>query len=172
VSTDNASPLEQLTPEAFGTLAAGLSAPQRTALLGAVGGMVDGRENVLAALRRKGLVGATPKTWQSLTALGWRLRAALLVPPGTFGSFVAQKLLSGGMHWKELPSFTLRPRFEVEAFEGAANAYVDVRQLNGTVNEDGLTQAEGLLRAAGYGVVRTEGRSPRLLVSPAPKEGE
>lgn len=159
-------PLEQLTPEAYGTMAAGLSGPQRAVMLKAVGGMVDGRENVLSALRRKGLVGGTPRSLQNLTGLGWRLRAGLLVTPGSFGSGVVQTLLDGGMHWRELPSGSLRLHFEVETFEGGKNVYVSVRQLNGSVNEEGLAQAEGLLRKAGCGVQRTDGRAPRLLVSP------
>ncbi|MFC4328370.1 hypothetical protein ACFPC0_11080 [Streptomyces andamanensis] len=159
-------PLEQLTPEAYGTLVAGLSEPQRTALLGAVGGMLSCRENTLAALRRKGLVGATPQTMQNLTALGRRLRAGLLVPPGTFGSAVVQALLDGGLPWDELPSGTLRPRCRIETFEGATTAYVDTRALNGTANEEALVTAEKVLLAAGFHVTRTEGRSPRLLASP------
>lgn len=158
----------QLTPAAYGTLAAGLSGPQRAVLKGAVGGMVDGRQNVLAALRRKGLVGGTPGTMQNLTVLGWRMRAALLVLPGSFGSAVVQALLDGGMTWEALPGGTLRrPRFRIETFEGATSAYVDTRALNGTPNEESLATAEKVLLAAGFRVTRTEGRSPRLRVAEA-----
>lgn len=156
--------MEQLTPHAFGSLVAGLTPPQRTVLLRAVGGRVDGRANVLAALRRKSLVKEAPP-FHVLTVLGRRLRAGLLVPPGSFGSSVVQALLDGGLSWDELPSGTLRGWCRVETFQGATSAYVDTRTLNGGPDAEALAEAEKVLLAAGFHVTRTESRTPRLLVS-------
>lgn len=155
----------QLTRYAYGTLAAGLSAPQRASLVDAEDGRVGGRAKVLAALRRKGLVQA-----ESLTVLGWRLRAGLLAPPGSFASTVAQTLMDGGLEWQDLSGGTLDvPSFRVDSWDGRECACVTVRGLDGAASVVGTEEAERLLRAAGCDVVRTAGRSPRLLVS---AEGE
>ena len=157
-------PQLQLSEEEFKELNDKLTDVQRRAIREAAGPFVSCRENTLRGLRKRGLVHASLGRLQNLTPLGMRLRAAIEIPPGTFGSRVVQDLLDGGLSWRLLPGGGLRGKFEIES--SGSGARLHFRMLNGTPHLQMMADAEEILTAAGYEVQHMESRTPSLLVNP------
>ncbi|MBD3004893.1 hypothetical protein [Streptomyces sp. 5-10] len=137
--------------------------PTQNALRDAIGGYVTCAARTAVLLHRHGLISADDRR---LTPLGWKVRGALAVRPGTLGSRVVQTLIDAGLVWKELPGRGgLRGTFTVDSEDPDSSVFVTCRTLNGAPDVNALAAAEQVLMATGFQVQRVVDIVQRLLVT-------